>query len=145
MKNKGLRQTVLLALALGVIAGVAQAQLPVILVADIPFNFTIERTTLPAGKYEFQQLADSPWEWTIADAKGTVKVIFTTDPADMLKVSKLNELVFNAYSDKDYFLSKVWIEGMEEGFHVAMPKAEKAIRKGIAAKSRNIPLQKKGM
>jgi hypothetical protein len=145
MKSKGLKETVILALALGVIAGVAQAQLPVILVADIPFNFTIERTTLPAGKYEFQQLADSPWEWTVADAKGAVKVIFTTDPTDMLKVPKLNELVFDAYGDKDFFLAKVWIEGMEEGFHVAMPKAEKAIRKAMSAKSRNVPLQKKGM
>jgi hypothetical protein len=145
MKNKGLKEMVLLTLALGLVAGLARAQMPVTLVADIPFSFTVERTTLPAGKYEVQQMSDEPWEWTIADAKGTVKVIVSTEPAETMNPPKLDELQFNVYNGKEHFLSRVWIQGDTDGYYITKSAAERKLLKKGTGKVHRVPLSKKAM
>ncbi len=145
MKSKDFKETVLLVLALGIVAGMARAQMPVTLVADIPFSFTVEKTTLPAGKYEVQQMSDQPWEWTIADAKGMVKVIFSTEPAETMNPTKLDELQFNVYNGKESFLSRLWITGDKDGYYITKSGAERALLKKGTVKIHRVPMNKKAM
>jgi hypothetical protein len=144
MRNAILRSALLLSLALGLVAVVARAQMSVTLSSDIPFSFTVENTTLPAGRYEVHQTADQPWEWTISDAKGLVKVIFTAEPTDAVNPIKANELEFNVYNGDRYFLTRLWIEGEGEYYFIPKTKAERAlIMKKTSVAGKRVPMIKK--
>ncbi len=145
MKVKILGVAVLALMTLGLGAAVAPPQAAeTVVVADIPFAFTVEKTTLPAGRYEFSQAYDQPWEWTVADAKGAVKVIFETEPAPRLSPPKAYELGFDVVGGK-YFLNYVWLASESDGFYVPMVKAEKALIKKEMPKKEKVALKKKGM
>jgi len=79
-------------LALGLVHGNAVAQTEMI-IADIPFEFTVSNTTLPAGRYDITKV--EPWEFVLANAKGDVKVIFQTEPTENLSTPKVFEVIFN--------------------------------------------------
>jgi hypothetical protein len=73
MKTTGLRQMVLVVFALGMFTVVSYAQ-PVVYTADVPFSFTVNNVTLPAGTYEIRQLMNTEaWDFALSDAKGGVK------------------------------------------------------------------------
>jgi hypothetical protein len=146
MKRPYLKELVLLSLAVAVLAGLAQAQGMGhdVLTADIPFSFTVEKTTLPAGKYEITQMGDQPWEWYISGPNGMVKVLFSTEPAEASSRPGANLLVFDVYGDK-YFLSKIWLDGEQDGFYIAKLGAERAMMKKGMAKTHTVPIKKKSM
>lgn len=125
----GVLVLVLLALSLGAPAARAQAQSKqaFAIVADVPWEFMIENKTLPAGKYEFRQTPDNPSEWTVADAKGKVMLVFATEPAQMANPPKKYEAVFNVVGT-NHFLVGLWLES-GEGFSVPMTESQKAMMK----------------
>jgi hypothetical protein len=132
---------VLLLMGLGPVPG--HAQEGVVVVATVPFAFMVDNTMLPAGQYEFTQMYDQPWEWSVADAKGMVKVLFSTEPADMMNPPRAYEVTFDNVNGK-YFLTNVWLSGDEDGFYVAMSRSEKALmKKGVKAKEERVPAKKK--
>ncbi len=139
MKARKLQLGILVIAALLGGTGLALAQ-PQILVADIPFAFTLENATLPAGTYEIQQV-DS-WEFVLSDAKGVVKVAFVTEPAEQLDRASTGELIFNVSGDK-YFFSKMWFPGAMDGFGLAKTRAERALMKMAPAPTKRVPLKKK--
>ncbi len=145
MKSKGIREWLLLSLALGLVAGVASAQMRDVLSVDIPFTFVVEKTTLPAGQYNLKQTNDHPYEWYITDAKGEVKVIFSTEPTEMVNLPESAELVFDDIGD-NHFLSKIWFKGEKDGFYVAKSSFEKdLLKEGAKPKMHHVPLHKKQM
>ncbi len=146
MKGKILGVLVLVLLSLGFGAGSARAQqAAVTVVADIPFSFMVERTLLPPGKYEFAQTYDEPWEWSVSDAKGMVKVLFSTEPAEMMNPPRSYEVTFDVIGGK-YFLSNIWLASDSDGFYVAMTGAEKGmLKQGVKPKEERVPAKKKGM
>jgi hypothetical protein len=144
MRNKGLKELVLFSLAFVLLAGVARAQTADVLTADIPFSFTVEKTTLPAGPYTVYQVTDQPLEWYITDAKGMVKVLFSTETAETAKRLGNYELVFNFIGGK-YFLSSLWLAGEQDGYALIKSSLEKSLLKGGEPKTHRIPLKKKKM
>ena len=139
----GMMGLFLLVLSFGAPAAIAQDKQAVQLVVDIPWPFTVENTTLPAGKYEISQTRDMDWEWTIADAKGTVKVIFSTEPAEMAKPPKSYEATFDVVSDH-HFLVHLWLASDTGGFYIPMTKSEKAMwKQGKMKTQEKVALQKK--
>jgi len=139
----GLMGLVLLVLGLCAPAAFAQDKQAVQLVLDIPWPFTVENTTLPAGKYEINQMRDIDWEWTIADAKGAVKVLFSTEPAEMAKPPRSYEATFDVVGDH-HFLVNLWLASDTGGFYIPMTKSEKAAwKQGKAKAQEKVTLQKK--
>lgn len=146
MRGKILGVFVLALLALGFSPrGALGQEGSLTLVADVPFAFMVENTTLPAGKYEIMQTAEDPLVWTLANAKEQVKVIFFTTAAEMMKPPRSYELTFDE-SGGQYFLANIWLSSEKDGFALTMTKAEMAMAKGkMNPKKERVPLKKKGM
>ena len=145
MRRTVLGFLVLILLSMGFGPAPASAQEGVTIVADIPFAFMVENTMLPAGKYEFIQTYDQPWEWAANDAKGMIKVLFSTEPAEMMKPPRSFEATFDYVGGK-YFLTNIWLDGEEDGYYVAMSRSEKALmKKGVRPKEERVPAKKKIM
>lgn len=141
MRRSYLGSLLLSLLAIALTCGTAFAQANQVGVsADIPFSFTVEKTTLPPGKYDFVR-ADT-WEYTITNASGDVTVIILTEPTGASTVSKESELIFDVYGDK-YFLSKILVGGEMGGYYLPKTGAERAYMKMEAAKIQRVPAKKK--
>jgi len=147
MRTKGMKELLLVSLAVCLVAGTGFSQAPMrdILTADIPFAFMVENTTLPAGQYELTQTVAQPYTWYISNAKGDVKIVFYTEPAEMVNRPGTFQLVFDAYGDQ-YFLSRIWLEDNTDGFYVAKTGMEREMmNKGKKPQMKNVPLSKKRM
>jgi hypothetical protein len=120
-------------------AGSALAQ-PEILIADVPFSFMVENTTLPAGTYEIQEV--DPWEFVLSNAKGDVKVTFVTEPAERLSRASVGELIFNEYGGR-HFLAKMWFPGAVDGYALTKTRTERALMKMTPPPIKTVPLKKK--
>jgi hypothetical protein len=77
--------------------------------ADVPFNFIVDRATLPAGEYSIASagLGDA---LLIRDADGKATRVVMPNQCESLKPASQTKLVFRKYGDR-YFLAQVWIEG----------------------------------
>jgi hypothetical protein len=135
MKNLGILAT----LVLGLLVGTAAAQQAVI-TADIPFSFTVENTTLPAGKYDVEQI--TAWEFAITSATGQVKVLFFTEPTEAAMKPANYELYFDVMGDK-HFLSKIWYQDDNWGYYLSKSRTERTYLKKEAIKVEKVAAKKK--
>ncbi len=129
--------------ALGLMAGQAAAQ-TLVFIADVPFSFSVDNVTLPAGKYEItQRLNTDAWDFTISDAMGAVKVFFATESAERSDRAPAFELTFDEIGGR-YFLSRMWLADTSDGFYITKSREEKALMTGGAKpKTRSVKLMKK--
>jgi len=91
---------------------------------DIPFDFHVGATVLPAGHYSVQPrtaFTGSVLSIRGVDRKGGVMI--QTNAATAPKTPETGKLVFNRY-DKTYFLSSVWTAGDPQGSQLLKSKAE---------------------
>jgi hypothetical protein len=80
--------------------------------ANIPFEFRVGETPLPAGEYTIH---NSGAMMVVRDRNGRQAAIqFFTIGAIRPQPPKTGELVFNRYG-ADYFLANVWTAGAREG------------------------------
>jgi hypothetical protein len=93
----------------------------VILTADIPFSFTVENTMLPAGNYEIEQVGEN--ELSIYNPAVEVRANVLTENANATEAMQSSDLIFNEYEGK-YFLSKIWVQGSDEGFVIPKGRSE---------------------
>jgi hypothetical protein len=138
-----------LALGFGAPAVLAQygQNSPVIqLNIDVPWAFTVANTTLPAGQYEIVQIqagTDTPWEWTIRDVKGMVKVIFSSEPDYMRMPPKTDEATFDVVGGHHYLVA-LWTTGDTEGYGIAMTNAERRVwKRGTKPTQEKVPMKRK--
>jgi hypothetical protein len=91
------------ALAAAALTVPLSAQAPTTYKADVPFEFTVGDTALPAGQYDITPRADGLVFLTSGDAR----CYFLSLPKDRSSSAALQpELLFNRYGDR-YFLSLV--------------------------------------
>ncbi len=81
--------------------------------ADIPFDFMVGETTLPAGTYTVSTSAPDVVLIRSLDGHESVLVI-TQSVQESLTPSDETKLVFNRHGDL-YFLAQVWAEGAFNG------------------------------
>jgi hypothetical protein len=130
---------ILVTLFFGLLIGTAAAQQTVI-TADIPFSFTVENTTLQAGKYEVRQV--DTWEFVLAAENGDVEVLFLTEPAEAMKNPANYELQFDVIDGK-HFLSKIWYQDDNWGYYLIKSRMERALLKKEAIKAEKVTAKKK--
>lgn len=100
--------------------------------ADIPFSFTVENTTLPAGKYVISAPVESdPQVLEIHQENGDLSVLFLTEEAASHMRETRTELVFHRIGDKE-FLSQVWMAGSSTGSRLIPSRTEKKMQESGA-------------
>ena len=107
----------------------AQAQIIGNLEADVPFQFHVGKTTLPAGRYMIHELEGSELTvMQISSADGKLSALFNVESAQAKTTPEKSELIFNKYGDR-YFLSEMHDEGIVDGSRLSPSRAEKRASK----------------
>jgi len=111
----------------------AQAQIIGNLEADVPFQFHVRNTTLPAGRYMIHELEGSDLTvMQISSADGKLSALFDVESAQAKTTPEKSELIFNKYGDS-YFLSELFDEGNVDGSKLMTSREEKRASKESGA------------
>jgi hypothetical protein len=93
--------------------------------ANIPFDFRMGEKLMPAGEYSIRN--NSNGVLYLREESGSHTAAFTlTLPASRRAAPKTGTLEFNRYGE-DYFLTKVWTPGAQDGRALPQTKKEKEI------------------
>jgi hypothetical protein len=131
MKNK-LRT--LLGLGLVLVAASAFAQ-TIRVKSDVPFNFIVNKQTLPAGEYSIQSMDQAGRTLSIRDADGKPVSMVQSLRCEKLDAAKSTKLVFHRYGDQ-YFLAQIWIAGRAAGHE--LPKSHQENEVALNTASENV-------
>jgi hypothetical protein len=144
MKKQAFRTITMLSLLLMVAAiSVNAQQLAENKIAvNIPFDFAVDETKLPAGKYTLRRiiLPSSADRLVIQSADGRDDThTGITRPNRASEVQKQSKLVFNRYGEQ-YFLSQVWMAGSDTGRDLFKSRSERNLAKELKlARSKSEP------
>ncbi len=127
MKSRTLAVLVVAAFV-AVTAGYAQSSGR--LTGNIPFEFRVGNTVLPAGEYEIVPNA-APRTLLFRAEDGKAAVVALPNIAEKLQAPTDSKLVFNRYGNT-YFLSQVWHAGINRGYEMPKSKSEREMAKNAA-------------
>jgi hypothetical protein len=110
------------ALSMLLLGGSAYAQ-SVHVRITIPFNFTVNNKTLPAGQYEVLSAGqmNNPGALEIRRSGGLIETYVYASDLQSSNPSSQTKLVFEQYGNM-YFLCQLWTEGTHAGWE--FPKAQ---------------------
>lgn len=78
--------------------------------ANIPFDFVVNKTTMPAGNYSITKAGMTSNAIAIRCFDAKAVQLAATASRGSSKISDRTKLVFHRYGDR-YFLSQIWVEG----------------------------------
>jgi len=117
----------------------AHAQIIGDLDANIPFQFYVGNTKLPAGEYRIQVLDNSDLTiMEISRVDGSASALFQIRDAETSSEPTKNELIFNKYGNR-YFLAKLFDEGNPSGSQVSESGYEKRISQQTMEGQEHVP------
>ena len=126
MKKNTLPILAILGLTTLLVASPVSARSSAVMWASIPFEFTVGKTVLPAGQYTVKTDYVSSGVLLIQGSDGGHSVMILTNTAYANHSMDETLLVFNRYGSQ-YFLSKVWTAGTDEGCELRKTPAEREI------------------
>jgi hypothetical protein len=109
----------------------ASGQSPTI-VADIPFEFNVGDSALPAGRYRVRAVTSVGNTLAFQNRQANKAAIRLTNSIEARKAPKEAKLVFHRYGQR-YFLSEVWSSGEIAGRQLLKSRQERAIERQLAA------------
>jgi len=119
----------------------AQIRSDATIIANIPYSFVVNNTTLPAGTYVITVVDSYASDLTvlvIRSASGKTPVFFKTEPVTVSGSARQTELVFDKIGDT-YFLSRVFLKGDEGGNQLLKSKIQRRLEEnGSIAESHSI-------
>jgi len=122
-------------LSLMIVAGSALAQNRV--QANVPFNFTVNRTTMPAGEYDISTVGSGNTLLIQSNDKKSVKLV-TPNRAETSSPSKTTKLVCHCYGKDQCFLYQIWVQGMNRCREFPKSSLENEIEAKL--RSRDVPV-----
>jgi hypothetical protein len=132
MKKQALSLVGVLGLLLA--AGSALAQ------ADVPFNFTVNGTTMPAGPYTVSKTTNSINILLIKSDSGKEVKLIIPHRVEPLAAADRTKLVFHCYSGRDHcFLYQLWVEGKNAGQELPKSSLEKEVA-AARLRSQEVPV-----
>jgi len=139
MKKLGFQLFAILCLLLLPGSALVFGQNPTTLRVNIPFQFVIDRTTLPAGEYVVVHLSpDSPDVLRIESLDGRTSAFIDAEvPLGGLRFPEKSKLVFNQYGDS-YFLSQIWTVGDPVGRKVLPSHLERELALKLEASNKGM-------
>ncbi len=148
--HKGTRVRYLLSLLIAMVFALtiyptkAHAQIIGDLEVNIPFQFHVGSTKLPAGKYRIHMLDDSDLTvMEISSADGSTTALFEVQDAEANATPAKSELIFNKYGNR-YFLAKLFDEGNPSGSQVVESRYEKRISQAASEPQAHVPAHHRG-
>jgi len=97
--------------------------------ANVPFNFVVDKDTLPAGNYSIRSINSETGGRTLVIQSGTKAMkLINSDVANSLKGAQTSHLLFHRYGD-EYFLAQIWVQGENVGRQFRMSRREAEIAK----------------
>ena len=107
----------------------AQSTSRVVLRAEIPFEFSIGKVTLPAGEYTVRSMSDWSDILQLRSADGHSALVQMNSIIG--KADDNAKLVFNRYGNH-YFFSQAWMPATQTGLETPKSKAERAAASELA-------------
>ena len=95
------------------VAGSAYAQ-SVAHRANIPFDFIVGSTSLPAGEYTIESINSTDKLLLIRGADGNGKAMILSHSVSSRRPAEKSELIFSQYGG-EYFLARIWTAGNDAG------------------------------
>jgi hypothetical protein len=130
MNSKLFTLLVLTGLLIGLAIAPVSAQTTTRLSANIPFEFMVGSTTLPAGEYTVSSQFLSG-ALGIRSADGREGALVLANPMESPN-SDQAKLVFNRYGNQ-YFLSQIWTANRSMGYEVPKSKVEREASRTASA------------
>lgn len=125
------RQIVILLGVFGLMFSAAVANAQTLKVkANVPFDFMVDKTTMPAGTYNIDAVLPSSSALAIRNNDAKVGRLVLSDSARSHEPSADTRLVFHRYGDR-YFLSAIWVQGERSGREFPMSKREAEVAKSL--------------
>ncbi|HZL65777.1 MAG TPA: hypothetical protein VFC15_00120 [Candidatus Limnocylindrales bacterium] len=126
MKHNTYGALTMLAVALMISVPTLQAQSRVR--ADVPFAFSLEQTSMPAGGYEVSSIEDKVLAVRNLGT-GQARLLIASMHVEVSQASGTPhaKLVFNKYGDQ-YFLSQIWDGQSQSGIALSESKREKELK-----------------
>ena len=107
-----------------------------IVTADIPFEFTVCKEQLPAGKYRIEPFSRSnPSIMVFRSQDNHAAEIACTIDVQGTKMTGQGKLIFNRYGTQ-YFLSEMWFPGEPTGSEVLKSEREQAFLRELAPRKK---------
>jgi len=132
MKKQALSLIGVLSLLLA--AGSALAQTGSIQ-SNVPFGFTVDKSTFPAGSYTISPLGVGNGAVLIEGAgKSAIKLV-TPNAVQSLEVADRTKLVFRCYGRDHCFLYQMWIAGQHRGRQLPKSSVEKELAASLESKN----------
>jgi len=108
----------------------ASAQVTRQMTVTIPFDFTVEKTALPAGTYAVYALGSSQSDGLLLrGAEGHAKTIVVTHAVRSRDLSGRARLEFRRYGGH-YFLARVWAAESDTGRELTQSRLEREYARG---------------
>ena len=114
----------LTALVLALVTNVAFAQSHSKAKADVPFAFTVDQKSMPAGQYSIVEISGGVMQVRNDSTNASLAVIAQHE--ESLKPQN-PRMVFHKYGDR-YFLAEVWGGSGDSGMEFPVGKAEQEMR-----------------
>ena len=122
----------------------SQAQIIGDLETDVPFQFHVGNTKLPAGKYTIRVVDGSDLMlMEITSADGSTSALFQVLDAEANSAPGKSELIFNKYGNR-YFLERLFDESNPSGIAVVKSGYEKRIAQTAAESQEHVAAQHRG-
>jgi hypothetical protein len=130
MKKHALTLVAMLSLLLA--AGSAFGQM-IYVKGNIPFNFIVNKDTLPAGQYDIESFGTMDGRTLlIHDSTMHTKTLVIARSVESRNPSEQTKLVFNRRGNQ-YFLSQIWIAGEKLGHQLPKSARESEVAKDYNA------------
>jgi hypothetical protein len=99
--------------------------------ANVPFNFVINRTTMPAGAYTITSVGTGE-TLRVQGVDNKAIMLVNANYAQAGHASAKTKLVFRCYGDR-YILSQIWTEGSDRGRQLPKAAAESELARDFTA------------
>ena len=121
------KQLISLAMSLALLTGAAAyAQSSKLMKVNVPFDFSIGNTSLPAGEYSVSSDDNAGGVLSFQNPTAKKGTFVLSQACESGKAATHTELVFHRYGDS-YFLSDVWLSGRTIGQHIHTSRRESEI------------------
>ena len=126
-----MKRNSLIAAALALFATTAAVAQTVDVKANVPFTFTINRATLPAGEYSLKSMDEQGTALAIRNLNSRTANLVLSSSCRSPKSAGQTRLLFHRYGDH-YFLSQIWMEGSDVGRELRPSAEEKEVAKDFS-------------
>ena len=103
--------------------------------ANVPFNFIVDKTDVPAGQYLIQGVGTTGTAMAIESSDRSLVKLVLPIACESSQAQEKSKLVFHRYGDQ-YFLAQIWTEGDNRGSE--LPKSQRENEVAMDYPSQNV-------